>query len=148
MFCDAATASPHPKAQAKPHLQKDRPSLLRAGTVSTSAASLRSSLAALLGRLREKTAALLEVIGRRVILSFTLLGPFEVLLLDGLFYPFFRALIHEEIITGEPSDSSQEGARRGQGSMICGCPLSVLPVSVETVISRPRPPRRCPARKV
>jgi hypothetical protein len=115
---------------------------------STSAASLRSGLAAFLGRLREKTAALLEVIGRRVILSFTLLGPFEVLLLDGLFYPFFRALIHEEIITGEPSDSSQEGARRGQGSMICGCPLSVLPVSVETVISRPRPPRRCPARKV
>jgi hypothetical protein len=42
-----------------------------------------------------------------VILSFTLLGPFQVLLLDGLFNSFFRALIHEEIITGEPSDSSQ-----------------------------------------
>lgn len=59
---------------------------------------LVNGLASFLGRLRQKTASLLEVIRGRMTLSFTCLCPFQILLLDGFFQSFFRTLIHTEII--------------------------------------------------
>jgi hypothetical protein len=65
-----------------------------------------NGLAAFLGRLRQKTTSLLEVVGSRVLLFFPCLFPFQVALLYGFFNSFFSALIHREIIqekTGFPA---------------------------------------------